>query len=559
MRQTICNPIDLPYRLQTPEVDQDDPVLCPFREAADPSVVIFEDQYYLFASQSGGYWYGDDLINWNYIPVSEEQLPTIGGTDLHGWAPTALALDGYLYLLFSQRDMPNEGVYRTRTPKNPDTWEKMPNTTGMGWDPQFFYDEDTDRVWLSSGCSSEGVIYIQELDRHTFVKKGQQYSFHLENVQEHGWERPGDHNEIEHAGWTEGSQLMKHNGVYYLIYSLPALDNSYANGVYTAPSPTGPYTFMPYSPFAQKMSGFVGGAGHGQVFCDKNGNWWNITCQNIGALHRFERRLGIYPTFFEKDGQLRTDTSWGDYPIYVNRGADYETGWMLLSEGCKVTGSSCEDGREFIYAAQDSIRTWWSAKTGDAGEWLQIDLGESCEVHAIQIHFAEEQLTNIDRADDYYLYELMASVDGENWQVIQSKKEAGLSNPHAYIELEVPAQIRYVKLINTHMAFGGKFAVRAIRVFGLKSGDKPERVTQITAERDHQDARNVKVMWKPAKGAERCLIRYGSSADRMEQARIVNDGTELTIRSLNVGVNYYLQIDSVNRSGVCKGKQNILF
>lgn len=139
MRRTICNPIDLPYRLQTGETDQDDPVLHPFREAADPSVVIFEGQYYLFASQSGGYWYSDDLTEWTFVPVSEKQLPTIGGIGMHGWAPTAMVLDGYVHLLFSQRDMPDEGIYRTRTPKNPDTWEKMPNTTGMGWDPQFFY------------------------------------------------------------------------------------------------------------------------------------------------------------------------------------------------------------------------------------------------------------------------------------------------------------------------------------------------------------------------------------------------------------------------------------
>lgn len=558
MKHTICNPIDLPYRLQTPEVSQDDPVEQPFREAADPSVVIFEDRYYLFASQSGGYWHSSDLVGWEFIPVSERQLPTIGGTGLHGWAPTAMALDGYLYLLFSQRDMPDEGIYRTKTPKDPDTWEKMPGTTGMGWDPQFFYDKDTDRVWLSSGCSPDGVIFIQELDRRTLVKKGPCYPFHLENVKDHGWERPDNHRQ-ESGGWTEGSQLLKYGGTYYLIYSLPSLDHAYANGVYTAPSPIGPYSYAPYSPFAQKMSGFICGAGHGEVFCDMQGNWWNITCQNIGALHRFERRLGIYPTFFEKDGQLRTDTAWGDYPIYADRSGGYETGWMLLSEGCDVTGSSCESEHGFEYAAQDSVENWWCAETGGAGEWLQIDIKDCCKVCAVQINFAEERLATTDRTDDYYLFELLGSADGKNWAMLWKQDRPGKSNPHAYLELERPMRLRYFKLINRHMAFGGKFAVRAIRVFGQRDGKLPDTVRVIETERDPLDPRNVKITWQPAPGTERYLVRYGTAPDRMEQTRIVRNDTQLTICCLNRQVKYWLRIDSVNGTGIRKGTGLISF
>lgn len=33
------------------------------REAADPAIVLFKNQYMFFVSKSGGFWLSDDLIN----------------------------------------------------------------------------------------------------------------------------------------------------------------------------------------------------------------------------------------------------------------------------------------------------------------------------------------------------------------------------------------------------------------------------------------------------------------------------------------------------------------
>ena len=51
--QTFCNPLNLNYRFMVDAVDA--------REAADPVIVLFKDDYYLFASRSGGYWTSPDL------------------------------------------------------------------------------------------------------------------------------------------------------------------------------------------------------------------------------------------------------------------------------------------------------------------------------------------------------------------------------------------------------------------------------------------------------------------------------------------------------------------
>lgn len=44
---TFCNPLNLNYRYQPEKPSR--------REAADPTVVLFKDKYYLFVSKTGGY------------------------------------------------------------------------------------------------------------------------------------------------------------------------------------------------------------------------------------------------------------------------------------------------------------------------------------------------------------------------------------------------------------------------------------------------------------------------------------------------------------------------
>src|SRR5215831_13110451 len=63
---TLCNPLNLSYRfcLDTPSR----------REAADPTMILFKDEYYLFASKSGGYFHSTDLIHWDLITTKDLPL-----------------------------------------------------------------------------------------------------------------------------------------------------------------------------------------------------------------------------------------------------------------------------------------------------------------------------------------------------------------------------------------------------------------------------------------------------------------------------------------------------
>lgn len=65
-------------------------------------------------------------------------------------------------------------------------------------------------------------------------------------------------------------------------------------------------------------------------------------------------------------------------------------GWMLLSRAKKAEASSQQEGFAVANAFDENVQTWWCAKTGDAGEWLKVDLGKLCRVEAVQVNFADE-------------------------------------------------------------------------------------------------------------------------------------------------------------------------
>src|SRR5208337_1849665 len=105
--------------------------------------------------------------------------------------------------------------------------------------------------------------------------------------------------------WIEGSWVNKNAGKYYLQYAAPGTEfKTYADGVLVSDKPMGPFTYAGYSPFSFKPTGFVTGAGHSSTFAGLDGRFWHIATMTISKRHMFERRLGLFPTYFTKDGEL---------------------------------------------------------------------------------------------------------------------------------------------------------------------------------------------------------------------------------------------------------------
>lgn len=330
---TFCNPLDLNYRFQK------DSTLA--REAADPVMVYFHGDYYLFASKSGGYWVSKDMTDWTL--VTSPVLP------LEDYAPAVMACNGELYYMVSGA----RKLYKTATPKSGDSWQYVGEVRG-DTDPALFADDDG-RVYLYYGCQPIGPISAVELDpKDHFKEIGKPVDCLKSDYENRGWEVAGDTNtgELRADGsrnvqpWIEGAWMTKHGGTYYLQYAGPGTQYvGYADGVSVSDSPLGPFTYCDYSPVSFCPTGFSPGAGHGATFTDADGRYWAIMTGVLSVRHMFERRLNLFPVGFEPDGQMFTNTYLADLPQYLpgknpHPETDNLVGWMLLSYHKPATRAS---------------------------------------------------------------------------------------------------------------------------------------------------------------------------------------------------------------------------
>jgi xylan 1,4-beta-xylosidase len=536
---TICNPVNLSYRfcLDTPSR----------REAADPAIVLFKNEYYLFASKSGGYFHSTDLVNWKLIYSPD--LP------LEDYAPTAVVIKDTMYFMASA-GAPVK-IYKTADPKS-GRWQVANASFPIGMiDPALFVDSDG-KLFFYYGCSNVNPIYGVELDTKTLNPLNKSVALFNSNKEKNGWERKGDYNETSERPWIEGSWMTKHNGKYYLQYAGPGTEfKSYSDGVYISDQPLGPFTLASNNPFSYKPEGFIAGAGHSNTFQDKYGNYWHISTMTISQKHMFERRLGLFPAFFDKDGTLSVYTAYGDFPMRmprkkINSPDELFPGWMLLSHNKPVQVSSELPTFPARFAADEDIRTFWSAKTGNKGEWIIMDLENTVTINAVQINYAENDTKLFGRTDAaYYQYMLEYSQDRKTWKPLIDKTSNKTDVPHDYVEIAKPVKARFIRLTNYHVP-DGTFALAGLRVFGNAGGKKSTTAPTLSVTRAN-DRCVATLQWQPVAGSVGYTIRYGTDRNKLYQHYQVLDADTVTIKSLNSGMKYYFTVDVFNENGITKG------
>lgn len=542
-QNTFCNPLNLNYRFQYSDSIS-------YREAADPAMIRYKDKYILFASHSGGYWISDDMLKWNYLPV--KSLP------IEDYAPDAITINDTTYYIASAASI--KPFYYTTDPLH-DDWKPVEKTLPFAvWDPNFFHDDDGN-TYLYWGCSNYLPIYGIMLDSK-MQAVGEPEVFIKHNQDTHGWEVPGEHNELARNGWNEGAWMTKHNNRYYLQYAAPGTEfKVYADGVYTSDSPMGPFTYETYSPFSYKPGGFITGAGHSSTFLDKYGNYWHVSSMSISVRHMFERRLGLFPAAFDKDGVLRTFTAFGDYPtVMPDHKIDFEKedlfrNWMLLSYKKQAEASSSLDDYPVKNAFDENIRTWWSAASGDPGEWLSVQLDDSCTVNAIQVNLADnDSKLKPDSKDIYYCYRISASADGKSWDVIIDKSNNTTDACHDYIVLEKPVKTKYIKIENVRVP-DGKFSLYGLRIFGKREGEVPAPVNDFIVKRDESDTRKAMIIWPEDKAATGYVVNFGTDSGKLYSSVMVYDADSVALTGLNKDITYFYSVDAFNESGIANGKK----
>lgn len=594
MKKTYCNPLDLGYRYSHMKEQK----VLAHREGADPTLVYFKGVYYAFVSMSAGFWYSDDLLEWKFRAAPDLLI--------YDYAPDVRQVGEYLYFSASRRNE-NCPILRTLNPLS-DAFEQVSAPFAF-WDPDMFTDDDG-RVYFYWGCTNTDPIWGIEMNPVTMEPIGEKVPLIYGRETELGYERPGDNgtatressvvyqhlkhmfnpetNRIEFPGgmtemggftaeamtkmflaigkpYIEGAFMTKHNGRYYLQYACPGTQyNTYADGVYVSDSPLGPFTLQPSNPMSSKPGGFITAAGHGSTIEDKYGNYWHSSTMRISRNHDFERRIGLFPAGFDKDGIMFCNQNFADYPHEVPAekfdAAAQQPKWMLLSYNKKVTASS---GSNPELAVNENIRDWWSAESAQPGEWICVDLGKTEDVRAIQVNFADEALSPEFPAEEYGSnrgdrrieleeqisnYTVEISTDGENWELLENVSRE-CSN--GYYEYYDGIKARFVRITGGELPYNQVMRISGLRVFGNGSGEKPDQAKAKASRIGDLDAM---VTWEHIDNAQGVNVRYGIAPDKLYMSWLVYGADEVKLTTLIKGQEYYLSVDSFNENGITPGK-----
>lgn len=605
MTKYFCNPLNVDYRYQFNQQvmpGMGEGAIEVSREAADPSMICFKGKYYIFASMTLGVWVSEDMANWE-----AKRLPD--NLPFYDYAPDVRVIGDYVYFSASKRGEPCN-FYRTKNIEE-GPYEEIKGTFDF-WDPNLFVDDDG-KVYFYWGCANMTPIWGVEMDPETMHPKTERIELVHGNWNENGYEVCGEDHcdlpleddalEAKYRGfmqmqgmdpdnlppqmqgmaimlkgyvsgrpYIEGAWMDKHDGKYYLQYACTGAQyNVYADGVYVSDSPLGPFKLAQNNPYSYKPGGFIPGAGHGSTMRDQNDNLWHTSTMRISMNHNFERRVGVWSAGFDADGELFCNQRYGDWPLPVTGDKQdpwKDPEWMLLSYGKNATASSAEEGKGADKITDENVRTWWRAASENPGEWVQLDLGETMDVRAVQVNFADDKIDipvpgelrgnqtgkrYIEERDLITRWTLEGSVDGKDYFMIEDKSAATTNLPHDLVVREDGMQVRFLKLTVLEVPYDQKACVSGLRVFGKGNGQAP-KAPAFTAKRE-DDRRYMKVtIENPSDDVVGYNILWGHKADKLYHSYMVFGVTEKEIKALVTTQDYFVRVDAFNENGITEGQ-----
>ena len=596
-----CNPLNIEYRYQFKKSDDPEgkkttyPV---FREAADPTLILFRDEYWLFPSMAGGFYTSPDLAEWTFYPFGPE-IP------VYDYAPDVHPIGDYL-VLSASRAGENCSFYRSKDPKM-EPFEEISGSFPF-WDPALFQDDDG-RVYLYYGSSNMEPIYGIELDPETLQPIGERKGLIRADESVRGFERMGPNHippktpemiqaevenvlayarmQMEQAGmldqfdedfyraqfeiqfgnapYLEGVWMTKREGKYYLQYAFSGTQfNVYGDAVFVGDSPLGEYAPAKNNPLSYRPEGFLTGTGHGSTFRDKSGTWRHIDSVRVAHCEKFERRLGLWQAGFDEEGEMYCDQRYADWSASLDAEAFAQPDMVLLSYGAGVTASS---GTGAQNAVDEDINTVWRAGSNAPGEWVALDLGSVCDVMAVQVNFGDDQLEMelpegaqaiqsyldsrwIDMRRHVTQWKLEGSVDGVQWSVLADKWDVTTDLSHDFLEFEAPAALRYVRLTVNHVPYDAVPCVSGLRVFGRGRGDAPQQAEVTVVPVGDLD---MDVSWT-APDAGGANILWGYAPEKLYHSCTVYGKNAHRIGALIKGEPVYVRVDVFNQNGITEGE-----
>ncbi|SEO63400.1 xylan 1,4-beta-xylosidase [Amphibacillus marinus] len=257
----------------------DNPIIRGFNP--DPSFIRVGDDYYIATSTFEWYpgvqiHHSTDLVNWRIcanVLDRQSQLDLRGTVSSGGvWAPNLSYDQGTFYLVYT--DVKNrKGVYKdthnylVTAQEITGPWSEPTYLNSSGFDPALFHDDDG-RKWLINMCWNfrrpnrkfDGIL-LQEFNEEKGKLIGP-----IKKIIE------GKDNWV-----TEGSNLYKYNGYYYMLLAEGGTGFNHSVTVARAETIGGTYQLDPSSPLLTARHNPdhpIQKAGHGSLIQTQSGEWY---------------------------------------------------------------------------------------------------------------------------------------------------------------------------------------------------------------------------------------------------------------------------------------------
>ena len=248
----------------------------------DPSIIRVEDDYYIATSTFEWFpgiqiHHSKDLVNWQLVShalTRTSQLDMKGMDNSEGvYAPALTYSDGKFWLCFSNVHACRGGNWMA-TPSFVVTadniqgpWSDPVSIGNYGFDPSLFHDDNGKKYMLNmiwDGRANRnffGGIVLQEFDPIAGKRVGPAHNIFEGTV----------------LGCTEGPQMLKKDGYYYLITAEGGTAQDHAVTVCRSKDIFGPYQVHPDNPILTSRfqeEAELSRAGHGFLVETQKGEWY---------------------------------------------------------------------------------------------------------------------------------------------------------------------------------------------------------------------------------------------------------------------------------------------
>ena len=277
-------------------------------QLADPTIFYDKATYYLYGTGGSQHTNGfvvyssKDLKTWTG-PVGAKEGYALKNGDAYGdakfWAPQVFQHNNKYYMAYAANE--HIGIAASDHPSGPFVnANKQPiSEETKQIDPYVFINENGKKYLYYVVVANGGNrIYVAEMNDDLLSVKWETAKLCIEATEK--WE----HTDPAYADWTvaEGPTVIRHNNLYYLIYSTNHFKSvDYAVGYATSASPLGPWKKYGGNPVIHKSITGQNGSGHGDLVKGKNKEWLYVFHTHNSAEKIAPRKTAVIKMVFEKD------------------------------------------------------------------------------------------------------------------------------------------------------------------------------------------------------------------------------------------------------------------